>query len=78
MQLSVSDRGCGFSGTTPKSRSGLGLIGMASRVRALGGTFSVISNLGQGTEILCELPVQSSIAGTGDEHSKDSQPIKSD
>ncbi|MGY4348973.1 signal transduction histidine kinase [Bradyrhizobium sp. GM7.3] len=78
LQLSVSDRGCGFSGTTAKSRSGLGLIGMASRVRALGGTFSVISRLGQGTEILCELPIQSSIAGTGDERSKDSQPIKSD
>ncbi|MGY4600467.1 signal transduction histidine kinase [Bradyrhizobium sp. GM22.5] len=78
LRLSVSDLGCGFAGKTAKSRSGLGLIGMASRVRALGGTFYVISNLGQGTEILCELPVQSSTAGTGDEHSKDSQPIKSD
>ncbi|MET4276238.1 MULTISPECIES: sensor histidine kinase [unclassified Bradyrhizobium] len=78
LRLSVRDRGCGFSGTTADSRSGLGMIGMASRVRALGGTFSVISGPGQGTEILCELPAQSSTAGTGGEYSKDSQPIKSD
>jgi signal transduction histidine kinase len=78
LRLSVRDHGRGFSGTTAKPLSGLGIMGMASRVRALGGTFSVISNLGQGTEISCELHVRSSIAGTDDEHPKDAQPIKSD
>jgi signal transduction histidine kinase len=74
LRLSVRDLGCGFSRTTAKSPPGLGMTGMASRVRALGGTFSVISNPGQGAEILCELLVQSSHSGTAD-NSKDSQSI---
>ncbi|MET4296098.1 signal transduction histidine kinase [Bradyrhizobium sp. LB8.2] len=77
LRLSVRDLGCGFPRIAVKPPSGLGMTGMASRVRALGGTFSVISAPGQGAEISCELFVPSSTAGTSDEHSKDSQPIKS-
>ncbi|WP_172842603.1 sensor histidine kinase [Bradyrhizobium erythrophlei] len=58
LRLSVRDDGCGLSSATPTGpHAGLGMPGMASRVRALGGTFSVLSSPEQGTEILCELSV---------------------
>lgn len=58
LQLSVRDDGSGLSKADPsEGHAGLGMLGMLSRARALGGTFSVISAPQQGTEILCELPV---------------------
>ncbi|MDH2348626.1 sensor histidine kinase [Bradyrhizobium sp. SSUT77] len=61
LRISVRDDGCGLSNATPAGpHSGLGMLGMASRVRALGGTFLVLSSPQQGTEILCELFVNGS------------------
>jgi signal transduction histidine kinase len=58
LRLSVRDDGRGFTaGNATKAHSGLGLPGMASRVRALGGRFSVLSKQGQGTEIICEIRI---------------------
>lgn len=62
LRLSVRDDGCGIAKPS-KPQSGLGMLGMASRVRALGGSFSVISGPDLGTEILCQLATESS--GTG-------------
>lgn len=65
LRLSVRDHGCGISNAKQsKAQSGLGMLGMASRVRALGGSFSVISSPDLGTEILCQLATESSGAGT--------------
>jgi signal transduction histidine kinase len=56
LRLSVSDNGCGIdhnksAGTEP----GLGMRGMAARIAAVRGSFSVISEKGRGTEIVCEI-----------------------
>lgn len=71
LRLSVSDNGCGIdyeksAGPDP----GLGMRGMASRIRTVGGSFSVLSEKGRGTEIVCEIPLGSSagsIMGTSTE-----------
>jgi signal transduction histidine kinase len=53
LELSVRDDGAG--GATPGR--GSGLVGLTDRIQALGGTISVTSPAGKGTELLVELPV---------------------
>jgi signal transduction histidine kinase len=72
LRLSVRDNGRGFSDAAPAtSQSGLGMPGMVSRVRALGGEFSVITSPATGTEILCELSPHSSTIAVRDNASID-------
>jgi hypothetical protein len=52
--LSVRDDGVG--GAEP--RGGSGLVGLADRVEALGGTIQVHSPAGQGTRLQIDLPIQ--------------------
>jgi signal transduction histidine kinase len=54
LHLSVHDDGVG--GAMP--RPGSGLLGLTDRIQALGGTLSVISPLGDGTELLVDLPLE--------------------
>ena len=49
LRLLVCDDGCGFDPTS--KTSGIGLIGMRERVRAILGDFQIISAAGAGTEI---------------------------
>jgi signal transduction histidine kinase len=53
LHLSIHDNGVG--GATP--RPGSGLIGLTDRIQALGGTLSVTSPQGEGTELLVDLPL---------------------
>jgi signal transduction histidine kinase len=53
LELSVRDDGAG--GATPGR--GSGLVGLTDRIQALGGTISVTSPAGEGTELLVDLPV---------------------
>jgi PAS domain S-box-containing protein len=53
LELSIRDDGCGGADPTRSS----GLIGLADRVDALGGTIEVASPVGQGTMLLITLPV---------------------
>lgn len=46
------------NGMTDGSRNGIGLIGIADRVRVLGGTFAVESTPGKGTVATIRVPVQ--------------------
>lgn len=57
LSVSVQDDGVGFDAQTP-TRGGLGLLGMAERVKKLGGTFEVVSHPGHGTAIMAQLPLQ--------------------
>jgi signal transduction histidine kinase len=59
--LSISDRGKGFE---PKlvlarevNREHFGLRGIRERIQALGGTCDILSQAGQGTQVLVQLPV---------------------
>ena len=52
--FSVQDDGSGFDKASVR---GLGLLGMEERVRRLGGTFRIDSQLGRGTTISAELPL---------------------
>jgi signal transduction histidine kinase len=54
LHLSVRDDGVG--GAAP--RGGSGLVGLADRVEALGGTIKVHSPPGHGTRLLIDLPIQ--------------------
>jgi signal transduction histidine kinase/ligand-binding sensor domain-containing protein len=56
--IKISDNGCGFdtiNQNETKRSDGFGLIGMTERVRILGGTFQIISAIGQGTTIEVEI-----------------------
>jgi signal transduction histidine kinase len=52
--LSICDDGCGGADPT----RGSGLIGLADRVDALGGTVEVASPVGEGTTLLITLPIE--------------------
>lgn len=56
VRLSVRDNGRGFDTDAP-AESGFGLISMRERVRLLGGTLTVQSEIGRGTMIEATLPV---------------------
>jgi len=53
LHLSIRDDGVGGASNS----TGTGLIGLADRVQALGGTISVTSPPGEGTTVLVDLPV---------------------
>jgi signal transduction histidine kinase len=61
LRLSVRDDGVG--GATPGG--GSGLIGLADRVEALGGTIKVHSPAGQGTSLQAELPIDNGQRASG-------------
>lgn len=53
LSLTVQDDGIGFQ---PSAESGLGLLGIEERVRELGGTVSIVSQMQKGTLLKVELP----------------------
>ncbi|HEV7747196.1 MAG TPA: two-component regulator propeller domain-containing protein [Pyrinomonadaceae bacterium] len=61
VQLSVRDDGRGFDkqGAANGKTGHFGLIGMRERAEQLGGTFSVRSSAGGGTEVVADVPVNS-------------------
>jgi signal transduction histidine kinase len=59
--LSIVDDGVGFTVREAWGR-GLGLISMGERVEAIGGTFQIRSQLGQGTEIDVRVPLETAPA----------------
>ena len=61
--LVIDDDGVGFDikSLEEKSIKGIGLISMRERVLAFGGTFSINSQIGKGTEIIVEIPCRKNI-----------------
>jgi signal transduction histidine kinase len=56
--LEIADQGPGFAVQPATLMPGhLGLTGMRERVESLGGTFSVNSEIGQGTQVIARLPL---------------------
>ena len=73
VQITIADRGAGISGpdvaqifepyfTTKRGGTGLGLPIAKNIVEGLGGTIAVSSTLGQGTEIVIDLPFNAPLA----------------
>lgn len=56
--LVIDDDGIGFNikQLEEKGNKGIGLVSMQERVKAFGGTFSIDSKIGDGTEIIIEIP----------------------
>jgi PAS domain S-box-containing protein len=61
IHLRVRDNGTGFSIEDARTNTGLGLISMQERIRFVGGTLTVSSQPGKGTEISASVPA----AGVG-------------
>jgi signal transduction histidine kinase len=59
VHLTVSDSGVGFDREATKESRGLGLIGMAERLKLLNGTFSIESQPKRGTTIHARVPLSS-------------------
>lgn len=61
VELSICDDGVGI-GAADGHSSGMGLLGMRERARALGGTLRVLPREGGGTRVHCVLPVSQGAA----------------
>ena len=61
--LVIDDDGIGFNYKPLKEQSskGIGLVSMRERVHAFEGTFGIDSELGKGTEIIIEVPINKNI-----------------
>jgi two-component system, chemotaxis family, CheB/CheR fusion protein len=58
LELRVMDLGVGFDQDDEASARGLGMISMQERARLAGGTICVDSELGKGTTVLVDIPLQ--------------------
>jgi PAS domain S-box-containing protein len=65
VQLSVSDNGIGFDAATAASTGGLGLISIRERVRLAGGSLTIKSRLGYGTQLSVVVPMPARPSGPG-------------
>ena len=63
IDLCISDAGTGFDPETAKEKTGLGLISMRERLRAVGGQLSVESEPLHGTHICARVPLSRDAAG---------------
>lgn len=52
----IQDNGRGFAASAEPAAGGFGLIGLAERVRMLGGTHSISSEAGKGTMVIVKIP----------------------
>ena len=58
LQITISDDGRGFDpAAIPPRRGGMGLTGLAERVRILGGTYQLHSTPGDGTQLRISIPL---------------------
>jgi PAS domain S-box-containing protein len=64
IQLSIKDNGCGFDAASVRL-SGLGLSGMAERMKNVGGTLNVVSHPGKGTTVTASVPIVKAMKAAG-------------
>jgi len=57
LELTVTDKGAGFSAGSNTSGTGLGLTGAEKRLQLFGGTLHIDSTINQGTRIMFSLPL---------------------
>ena len=76
LRFSVSDDGCGFDAAT--TARGSGLTNMADRLDALGGSVTLRSAPGEGTELSGRLPVYAEATAAADQASESRSGLNSD
>jgi NarL family two-component system sensor histidine kinase LiaS len=59
MVLTIGDNGRGFTLDQWKQGRSLGLRGLQERVQLVGGSVSIVSSPGEGTEVTLSLPMKS-------------------
>lgn len=63
----VTDNGCGFDVESVQMQAtsvrGMGLLGMSERLNLLGGSFQIESQVGKGTQLAFEIPLEATPAG---------------
>jgi signal transduction histidine kinase len=71
VSVRVEDDGCGFDLTQidGSERSAWGIIGMEERASLLGGSFTITSNPGQGTQVEIVIPYEQQLEDSVDEDS---------
>lgn len=60
VEATIQDDGVGFDPKDPELR-GLGLLGIEERAKELNGRIAIVSNLGKGTSLTVELPIQNEV-----------------
>ena len=63
LTLEIADNGSGFEAATTDRRGGMGLRGMRERAASIGADFSISSELGAGTSILVQAPLDATLEG---------------
>jgi PAS domain S-box-containing protein len=63
IQLSIKDNGRGFA-IASVAASGLGLSGMAERMKNVGGTLNILSHRGKGTTVIATVPIAKAMRAT--------------
>ena len=58
LTMKVADSGIGFDVAAAKRSSGLGLLSAAERINLLQGTFEIVSNSQEGTELIAKIPLR--------------------
>jgi len=61
VEMEVKDNGQGFDLQVAATSNGVGLVSMRERVRALGGSLSVASAIGEGTTVNVSVPLEPSL-----------------
>ncbi len=59
LRLSIRNNGCGFNPEAAKG-TGHGLVNMAARAKKIGGRFTVLSKVNEGTSIVLDSPNEAS------------------
>ena len=60
--FTMEDDGCGFDNTGDTQKRGVGLLGIQERVELIGGTLSIDSEVGRGTRLIVNVPIQERLA----------------
>lgn len=62
--LLVSDNGCGFD--VNQKTEGVGIVGMRERAMILGGSLEIVSQIGKGTKVMFDCPLEQTTHDDGD------------
>jgi signal transduction histidine kinase len=81
LTLTVADAGVGFDAQGSSSHGGLGIVSMRQRLRTIGGSLTITTGPGQGTQVQARIPRRVPLSlldhpdGTGEEATSVARPL---